>query len=214
MLRFDGSIAGIGTSSGVRLVVGMWTESPFGPIADVMIERPNGGRTLLAPHPDVGAFIAGTYRFDDVRSENVRLDLDGDTRTVVADSLVLRFVVGRRTPAGRLLALVPRRLARARWWVRAIDPVARLVRRGVRTAGTAGGGRREWYCALDEHRVVQVQATLDGVDLGGLRRVTPPVRFGFASTPPSPSLVRVTTWIDADPPLPPSDDDGATNPPR
>ncbi len=197
MLGFDGSIAGVGASSGVRLVIGLWPRSPFGPIADIMIERPDGRRTLLAPSDEVGEFIAATYHFDEVRIERVDCYRDGDAWTVVSDSLTLRFMVGGRTTAGRLLCAVPRRLARARWWAQAVDPLARLLRRGVRTAGTAGQGRREWYCALDEHHITQVHATLDGVGLGDVRRVEPSVRFGFASTPPSPAIVRVTTWIDA-----------------
>jgi hypothetical protein len=67
---------------------------------------------------------------------------------------------------------------------------------GVRTRGTAGGGRREWYAALDLHRIAHIEASWAGTDLGGLRPVDPPVRFGFGSTPSRPSLVRVTTTID------------------
>jgi hypothetical protein len=66
---------------------------------------------------------------------------------------------------------------------------------GVRTRGTAGGGRREWYSAQDMHRIKAVSARFDGVDLGDLRPVDPPVRFGFASTPEEPSLVRVLSRI-------------------
>ncbi|WP_375503125.1 hypothetical protein [uncultured Jatrophihabitans sp.] len=196
MLRFDGSIAGVGTSSGVRLVIGMWPLSPFGPIADVMIERPDGRRILLAPTRDAGEFIAATYHFDEVRIQAVGCYVDGGARIIDSESLTLRFLVGGRTGVGRLLSTVPRRLARARWWAQAVDPFARFARRGVRTAGTTGQGRREWYCALDEHHITQVQATLDGVDLGDVRRVEPSVRFGFASTPPAPAIVRLTTWID------------------
>ncbi len=193
--RFDGEIAGLGTSAGVRVVLGMWRETPFGPIADAMIERADGHRVLLAPTAEVGDFVAATYRFDEVRVEPVGLFVDGVARTFVSDSLRVRFEVGARTGVGRLLALVPQRLARARWWCRLVDPVARVVRRGVRTVGTAGNGRREYYCATDEHRVTAVRATLDGADLGSLRPVSPAVRFGFASTPPQPAVVEVTTWI-------------------
>ena len=49
LLRFDGWIAGLGTSSGTRIVVGHWPGSPFGPFSDVMLERPDGERVLLAP---------------------------------------------------------------------------------------------------------------------------------------------------------------------
>ncbi len=105
------------------------------------------------------------------------------------------MAVGRRTAVGQLLSLVPRPLARSRWWCRAVDPVARRVRPGVRTVGSAGGGRREYYCALDEWALTGVGAELGGTDLGALRRVDPPVRFGFGSTPARPSLVRVTTLV-------------------
>ena len=66
---------------------------------------------------------------------------------------------------------------------------------GVRTRGTAGGGRREWYSAQDMQRIKSVSARFDGVDLGDIRPVTPPVRFGFGSTPEAPSMVRVLTRI-------------------
>jgi hypothetical protein len=194
-LRFDGAIAGIGTASGVRLVAGLWPRSPFGSIADVMIERADGSRILLAPTREAATFIAATYRFDEVRVEPTELRIDGRRWRVSSPSLELRLDVGRRTALGQLLLLVPPPLARARWWARLLDPIARRVLRGVRTVGTAGGGRREYYAALDEHRVVAVQAALDGEPLGALRDVTPPVRFGFGSTPSRPSLVRVTTTV-------------------
>jgi hypothetical protein len=195
MQRFDGAIAGVGTASGTRLVLGMWSASPFGPIADVMIERPDGHRLLIAPTREVADFIAATYSFDEIRVEDVELIGAGAGRTLRSTSLRISFDIGPRTSVGRLLTLVPRRLARNRLWCRLIDPFARLIRRGVRTTGTAGGGRREYYCALDERSVTAATATLDGIDLGLLRPVLPTVRFGFASTPPKPAIVDVTTWI-------------------
>ena len=35
--RFDGEIAGCGSSSGVRVVVGRWTDSPFGPLPTLSV---------------------------------------------------------------------------------------------------------------------------------------------------------------------------------
>ena len=49
MDRFEGHIAGIGTTSGTRLVIGRWDTSPFGSFTDVMLEDAAGRRTLLAP---------------------------------------------------------------------------------------------------------------------------------------------------------------------
>jgi hypothetical protein len=189
-LRFDGAIAGIGTASGTRLVLGLWPDSPFGSIVDAMVERADGHRVLIAPTEEVAAFIAATYRFDEVRVEPTALTVRATRWTVRTRSLSVGLDVGRRTSLGVLLSIVPRPLARARWWCQAIDPVARAIRPGVHTTGTAGGGRREWYCALDEHAIRAATVRWDGADLGTLRPVV-----GFASTPPRPAVVRVTTLV-------------------
>ena len=195
VLEFDGAIAGMGTESGTRLVVGMWPLSPFGSVTDVMIERRDGHRILLAPTQELADYIAGTYQFDEVRVTPVLRVRDGKKWMVSTDELALTFDVDGRPPLGWLLIVMPRRLARARWWATVQDPIARIALDGVRTRGTAGGGRREWYSAQDMHRIKSVSARLDGVDLGDLRPVTPAVRFGFASTPEEPSLVRVLTRV-------------------
>ncbi len=69
--RFRGRIAGVGSTSGTRVVVGWWHESPFGPFADVMVETAAGHRVLLAPTPEVAELVATTYTFDEVRLEPV-----------------------------------------------------------------------------------------------------------------------------------------------
>ena len=45
--RFVGAITGVGSSSGVRVVVGRWRESPLGPFADAMVETASGAQTLV-----------------------------------------------------------------------------------------------------------------------------------------------------------------------
>jgi len=197
MLKFDGAIAGMGTSSGTRLVVGMWPLSPFGSVTDVMIERADGHRILLAPTREVADFVAATAQFDEVRITPVLRMRDGNKKWMVStDELALTFELGGRPALGYLLLAQPRRLARARWWATLQDPIARIAMEGVRTRGTDGGGRREWHSAQDIQRIKAVSARLDGVDLGDLRPVAPAVRFGFASTPEQPSLVRVLTRIE------------------
>ena len=195
MLMFDGAIAGMGTESGTRVVVGMWPLSPYGSVTDVMIERRDGHRILLAPTQELADYIAATYQFDEIRVTPVLRVRDGKKWMVSTDELALTFDVAGRPALGWLLIVLPRRLARARWWATAVDPIARIAMDGVRTRGTAGGGRREWYSAQDMHRITSVSARLDGEDLGDLRPVSPPVRFGFASTPEEPSLVRVLTRV-------------------
>src|SRR5690606_21361700 len=110
--------------------------------------------------------------------------------------LSLRLVVGGRTPLGALLGLVPERVATAPAWCGAIDPIARVVMRGVRTRGTAGNDRREWYGATSVTAVEALEGSWRGTDLGALAPVDPPCRFGFSSTPTRPSVTSVVTTIE------------------
>ncbi|MDF9715139.1 hypothetical protein INN71_06725 [Nocardioides sp. ChNu-153] len=195
-VRFHGEIAGVGSTSGVRVVVGRWVRSPYGEVADAMVETADGHRVLVAPSQDLADFIAATYTFDEVRVEPVELVATDGTRRFTSPSLRLEIEVGRPTLLGRLVALVPRRIATSPLWCAVTDPVARVLLRGVRTRGSAGGGRREWYGAHGVRAVTAVRGSFDGVDLGALRPVDPPARFGFSSTPPRPSITSVVTTID------------------
>ena len=193
--RFEGEICGFGTASGHRIVVGRWPDSPFGAFADVMHEQPDGIRVLRAPTEAIARFVEETYRFDRVDVVPVEAERSDGLLEVRAGDLRASIRIGRRSPTGRLLRIVPRRLATSPAWCAAIDPIARLAMRGVRTRGTAGNDSREWYGATDQHHLDHVNATLGGDDLGALADVWPPVRFGFSSTPRSPSIVAVTTTI-------------------
>lgn len=193
--RFDGCIAGLGTVAGLRVVIGHWTRSPLGAFTDVMVEQPDGHRVLLAPSDAVAGFVAGTYRFDEVRVGPLTTTVDGPRWSVRAPGLTVAFRTAGRPPLGLLLRAVPRPLATAPWWIAGLDAVASRVLPGVRTRGSAGGGREELYAALDLHRVVEAAVTWAGADQGGIAAVDPPVRFGFGSTPRAPSLVRIVTLV-------------------
>lgn len=82
------------------------------------------------------------------------------------DPLRLRFRTGSRPPLGRLLRSVPRPLALSPAWIPAVDVVARRVLPGVRSRGSAGGGRQGFYAALDLHRITAATVAWDGVDQG------------------------------------------------
>ncbi len=219
--RFRGRIAGVGSTSGTRVVVGWWHESPFGSFADVMVETAAGHRVLLAPTPEVAELVATTYTFDEVRLEPVTVTTHLSRRiperpgspqvgsganladvgsggkgwTVEAASLALELEVGGRTALGGLLRLVPPALAGTPAFATLADPVARVVLRGVRTRGVARAGRREFYGATDVRAVTALEGTFEGADLGELRPVDPPCRFGFSSTPRRPSVTDVVTTI-------------------
>ncbi|MFL6177665.1 MAG: hypothetical protein ACJ715_13510 [Ornithinibacter sp.] len=196
--RFRGRIAGVGSTSGVRVVVGWWLESPFGQFADAMVERADGHRILVAPDEQVRDLVATTYVFDETRLEPFSVSAGGAAGSawvVESSSLSLRLEVGPRTPVGHLLRLVPRSVAQSPAFATVADPVARVAMRGVRTRGMARAGRREFYGATDLRTVTSLTGTLDGIPLGGLAPVDPACRFGFSSTPKRPSVTDVVTTI-------------------
>jgi hypothetical protein len=193
--RFDGEIAAFGTTTGHRVVVGRWPVSPFGPVSDVMLEAPDGTRLLIAPNDEVARFVAGTYRFDSVEVKPVEVIRQPGRLTVVAGQLQATMIVGRRGRLGLLLRAVPRPVATTPAWAALVDPLVRAMLPGVRTRGSAGSGRREWYGAWDLHLLVSVTASWRGTDLGAMTDVFPPVRFGFGSVPRRPSVVRLTTTV-------------------
>ncbi|RAX15505.1 hypothetical protein DC347_16330 [Pseudarthrobacter sp. AG30] len=192
---FDGHIAGIGTASGLRAVVGIWQDSPFGSFADVMVQQPSGHRLLLAPRPDVAEFIAATYTFDEVRLVDVSAMLGERALRVDAGPLAIRAVTGARTFLGTALRAVPRRLAVHPRWLSAVSPLAALAAPGARTYGTAGSGRAEYYGVSDLHHVTSAVVRWEGADAGTLAPIRPAVTFGFSSVPPRPSVARVRTTV-------------------
>ena len=193
--RFHGQIAGVGSTSGVRVVIGSWRRTPLGTFGDAMVETSAGHRVLLAPSAEVAAFIEATYAFDEVRIEPISVATDARRWSVAAPSLTLDLTVGGRMPLGRLLRLVPGRVAASPAWATVVDPVARVALRGVRTRGSALAGRREYYGATDLHAVTSVEGTFDGESLGALAPVDPPCRFGFSSTPRRPAVTTVVTTV-------------------
>ncbi|MCJ1698876.1 hypothetical protein MT356_04010 [Rathayibacter festucae] len=194
-LRFSGRIAGFGTASGTRIVLGLWASTPFGAFADAMVERADGHRLLIAPTDEVADFIGSTYSFDEVRLAPVAWHRVAGGIEATAGPLSLALRLGGLTPLGRLLRVVPRPLAEHPAWLTAISPVASLLVRGVKTAGSAGHGRREYYGVRAIRSILGVTASLDGADLGALGPLSPPVRFGFSSAPATPAIVDVTTTI-------------------
>ncbi len=199
-LRFAGEITGFGTTSGRRVVIGNWASSPFGAFADVMTESPDGVRTLLAPSGRVAEFVSTTYEFDRVEIVPVRVRRAASVLECTAGPLAVELDIGGRTALGAALRLVPRRVATSPLWCSLVDPFAAALLRGVRTRGSAGNERREWYGATDQRRLDSVRASWSGEDLGSLDHVWPPVGFGFSSVPRHPSSVRVVTTIEVDPP--------------
>jgi hypothetical protein len=195
--RFQGSIAGVGFTSGFRAVIGCWDASPFGAFSDVMLQYPgrDGERVLIAPTQQVGDYVTATYSFDRVLIEGVTVTRVPSGWALTSDTLALRCGFGRRTWVGHALAPVPDRLLTAPAFCAAVDPIARQLVPGVRTAGQARPGRWEFYGAVDQRVVTDATATLSGRSLGRLAPVSPACTFGFSSTPRRPVVTRLVTTV-------------------
>lgn len=207
--RFHGRILGAGSGSGLRLVVGDWASSPLGGFTDVMVATAENRRVLLAPDEAVADYVARTYVFDEVVRCPVVLTGSASGWWIEAGPLSCRIGIGARTATGWALSFVPAPITRSRLFAVLADPVARVVHPGVRTHGSAGHGRREYYGAHDQLAVTSLTGTWGGDELGALADVTPSPRFGFSSTPRRPCLTRVTTTVVGGVPRP-----GAGGPPE
>lgn len=194
--RFTGHIAGVGSASGIRVVVGRWDDGPWGPFADLMVEDADGHRVLVAPDEQTREFVTATYSFDEHLTEPVEVTDNPDGWRVRSSSLTLDLTVGRPTALGRVLSVVPGRVATSPAWCSVTDPIARVALGGVRTRGTAGRDRREWYGATSVRAVTAISGSWRGTDLGALADVDPPCRFGFSSTPRRPSVTSVVTTVE------------------
>jgi hypothetical protein len=161
-----------------------------------MTEASDGVRTLLAPSVAVRDYVAATYRFDETSVVPVTVERTATHLRVDAGRLQATVAIGTRTAIGRVLRALPSRVTRSAEWATLVDPVARVVMPGVRTRGSAGAGRREWYGAVDVHALDAADGEWDGHGLGGVADVLPPVRFGFGSTPRRPALVDLTTTVE------------------
>lgn len=159
-----------------------------------MVEHADGHRVLIGPTDEVVAYIASVYTFDELVVGDVRTERPAGGLRFVGGPLVAEVTIGARDVLGGMLHAVPRVLATSTGWAMIVDPIARLTMRGLRTRGTTASAR-EYYGVTDRRRVDAVTASWDGVDLGALADVHPPVRFGFSSAPRRPSIVSVTTTI-------------------
>ncbi len=200
--RFVGCLSWAAFASGDAVIVGAWRESPFGQFVDVMWVRPDGVRTLVAPNPEVGAYVAGLYSFDEVVSADIRGGWDGGALAVEAGPLRVRLVADRRDARSWLFGLRPRRLRRSPRWIAVEDRLARpFVGRviggaeGVRAAGVAPGGQREYYGVEDYRPVRDATLQVEGADAGAVKDLPPELGIGLSGFPRRPAVVNVATLV-------------------
>jgi hypothetical protein len=149
-----------------------------------MWATPAGERRLVTSTEEVAGFVSAVYGFDRTDVSPLHCDLDDRRLDLSAPGLGLELEL-RSGPGWR----IPFR--RPAWFTRWVEaPVARRLL-GVRTYGVSPSGVREWYRADVYRPVVDARASVGSRDLGALRPLDPPVRFGFSEPPRRPSMV----WV-------------------
>ena len=160
-----------------------------------MWATPAGERWLVASTAGVVDFVSAVYDFDQVVVSPLRVGSDGPRRLRVEApdlGIEIHLEAGRGWP-------IPAPRRRPRWLTRYVEaPVARRLL-GVDAYGVSPTGVREWYQASRYRPLTSARATHHGADLGLLGPLTPPTRFGFSEPPRRPSLVEVTTRLEAPP---------------
>lgn len=199
---FEGAITAAGFTSGDSVVVGAWARSPLGMVIDVMWRRPDGERVLLAPSRKVADYVSGLYTFDTVEVVPITGRLTRSRLSVVAGPLDLRVDLAAPDWRSWLFALRPRALRRSPRWIALEDRLARpfvglLIggAAGVRAAGIAPGGQKEFYGVDDWRAVDDAVLTVDGRDAGPMADLPADFGVGLSAFPTTPASVRVGTLI-------------------
>lgn len=187
----DGLIAAAGFSSGDRVVIGRWDDSPIGPFNDVMWAEADGWRTLFVANDRARDFVTAVYEFDSVIIAPM---LEVQWQPGARSTGVLRaswanaeveFVVGRA-------ASFPPRPA---WFTQRIEgPIAKRAM-NVDTYGLSPTGVYEWYRTRRIRRILRGWAVVGGRDLGDLGPPLPAVDFGFSEPPPFASVTEIAPRI-------------------
>ena len=71
---FVGRITSTGFSTGDRIVIGDWRESPLGSFTNVMWAKPDGSRILLSPSERHAEYVSELYNFEDVEVTEITVE--------------------------------------------------------------------------------------------------------------------------------------------
>jgi hypothetical protein len=185
---FEGRISSSGFSTGDRIVIGDWYDSPLGAFTNVMWAKPDGTRVLLSPTKEHADYVSGLYNFEEVYV--VQIDVERRKRGLEIKAPPLKVSLEWRRGFG-----IPFR--RPRWFISSIEQWVASAVFGTKTHGLTCNGLREWYCVYSLSRIKNAQASCEGNDLGAASKFEIDACFGFSEPPKQPSSVRVRSIIES-----------------
>ena len=184
---FSGRITSTGFSSGDRIVIGDWHDSPIGSFTNIMWAKPDGTRVLLSPSEEHAKYVSELYNFESVE---------------IADIAVERTRRGISIEGGGLSVVIswgialPIPIWRPLWFTATIEAFFARVLFRTKTHGRTKNNRREWYSIRSISRVLNAEARFDGHELGGFESFTTNACFGFSEPPSMPASVSLKSYIE------------------
>ena len=183
---FKGRISSCAFSSGDRVVVGDWYESPLGRFSDVMWAGPDGKRTLIAPSMKVAEYLNSIYSFEETIITDLDVILKDNEMSLKSEKLELNFEwdKGWKIPFKRSL-----------FFIAAVEGIFARILFGTKTHGRTKDNRKEWYAIDRVSKITTASASIDGQDLGSMTSMSKPCKFGFSEAPKKPSSCVLRTHI-------------------
>jgi uncharacterized membrane protein len=183
---FKGRITSSGFESGDRIVVGAWKESPFGEFTDIMWAKKDGSRILIAPTKEVADYVDAMYSFDEIKIQDIEVKQLERALSVTCDSMKLDFEWNKGWP-------IP--FKRSLFFIATVELLFARIFFGTQTHGVTKNQRKEWYAIDRVSKLTKASATIGGTNVGDLRPLSEPCKFGFSEAPKKPSSCEVRTHI-------------------
>ena len=185
---FEGRITSCGFSSGDRIVIGTWRNTPFGSFSDIMWAKPDGSKVLIAPNEKIANYISSLYEFDIIQIEDLKVEDSGNMMKVETKDLNCHFEWSR----GFSFLTKKRPL----WFIASIEFFFGWLIFGTKTYGKTKNGKKEWYAVDRLSKLTFAKAEFKKNDLGEYKKFHPKANFGFSDPPKMPCSALVRSHIE------------------
>lgn len=185
---FEGRITSCGFSSGDRIVIGTWINTPFGSFSDIMWAKPDGTKVLIAPNQKIANYISSLYDFDIIKIEELDIESDENMMKIETKDLNCHFEWSR----GVSFLIKKRPL----WFVASIEYFFGWLIFGTKTYGKTKNGKKEWYAVDRLSRLTLADVEFNGKNLGKQTKFHPKANFGFSDPPKMPCSALVRSHIE------------------
>ena len=184
---FKGRITSSSFSSGERIVIGDWVDSPLGSFTNIMWARADGKRILISPSPECASYVSNLYSFEEVIISPLNVKRKKKNIEIESKNLSIFIEWGWSFP-------IP--FNRPRWFISNFEYFFANLFFGTKTHGKTKDNRKEWYMVRSISRVRHASAKYKGKSFGSIAKISSPINFGFSDPPKNPSSVRVTSMIE------------------